>query len=231
MDSNKKMNIFQRLSAISNELTAVAKNLNVGIGKGSYKAAGEADVLAAVKPLEAKYGVFSYPVDREIVESGTLEKETQYGKSVQLFMRVKTTYRFVCMDDPTQFVDIIGYGDGVDAADKSPGKCQTYSDKYCLMKCYKIITGDDPDQYKSEPVQAVKTQKSQPPKPPKVTDSDRMMAAYPPREEMERVVSEYWKPEQLDQILLANGYPAIEALPDVKLVTLYNKAVRGTQNG
>lgn len=230
--SEKKLNIYQRMSAISNEVTAVAKNLNVGIGKGSYKAVGDADVLAAVKPLLAKHGVYAYPYNREIVESGTLEKDTQYGgKSVQLYLRMKTTFRFINLDDPTDYIEVIGFGDGVDSCDKAPGKAQTYSDKYCILRGLLLVTGEDPDQFKSEPVNAVKTQKAQPPKPPKVSGNNRMMAAYPAREEMERVVSEYWKPEQLDQILTANGFPAIEALPDVKLVTLYNKASRGTQNG
>ena len=50
-------NIYKKMSAITAELTAVAKNLNVGIGQSAYKAVGEADVLAAVKPLEEKHGV------------------------------------------------------------------------------------------------------------------------------------------------------------------------------
>ena len=43
------MNIYEKLSKVTEEITAVAKNLNVGYGKSSYKAVGEADVLAAVK--------------------------------------------------------------------------------------------------------------------------------------------------------------------------------------
>jgi hypothetical protein len=53
------MNIYEKLSAISNELSTVAKNLEVGFGANKYKAVGEADVLKAVKPLEAKYKVYS----------------------------------------------------------------------------------------------------------------------------------------------------------------------------
>ena len=49
-EERKQLNIFQRLSAITAGITRVAKNLNVGTGKTSYKAVGEADVLAAVKP-------------------------------------------------------------------------------------------------------------------------------------------------------------------------------------
>lgn len=144
-------NIFKRLSAITAEITAVAKNLNVGWGKSSYKAVGEADVLAAVKPIEAKNGVYSYPFSREIIESAILTSSKSDGtESKQQFMRVRTVYRFVNVDNPSEYVDITTYGDGVDSQDKAPGKAMTYGDKYALLKAYKIITGDDPDQSASE---------------------------------------------------------------------------------
>ena len=53
------MNIYEKLSTITNEIGTVAKNLEVGVGKSQYKAVGEADVLKAVKELEAKYKVYS----------------------------------------------------------------------------------------------------------------------------------------------------------------------------
>ena len=68
-------NIFKAMSEITAEISAVAKNLEVGFGSSRYKAVGEADILAAVKPIEAKHGVYSYPVSREIIEAGTMEKE------------------------------------------------------------------------------------------------------------------------------------------------------------
>ena len=49
-------------------------------------------------------------------------------------------------DDSVEEIEIITYGDGIDTQDKGPGKAMTYADKYALMKAYKIITGDDPDQ-------------------------------------------------------------------------------------
>lgn len=148
----ENMNIYQKLSAITAELSTVAKNLEVGYGKSKYKAVGEADVLRAVKPLEAKYGVYSYPHTRRIVESGTIENETIDGQTHEkivkraLFERIETVYRFVNIENPEEYVDITTYGDGVDAQDKSVGKAMTYSDKYALLKAYKIVTGDDPDQ-------------------------------------------------------------------------------------
>ena len=147
----EQLNIYQKLSKITNELTNVAKNLSVGGGKGSYKAVGEADVLAAVKPLEEKYGVYSYPFNREVIESGTIEN-TNYNGEVKksLFERIKVIYRFVNIDKPEEFIDLVSFGDGIDSQDKGPGKAMTYADKYALLKAYKIITGDDPDQNKSE---------------------------------------------------------------------------------
>lgn len=144
------MNIFEKMSAITNELGVIAKNLNVDMGKGkSYKAVQEKDILDAVKPLEEKYKVFSYPVDSEIKDSDILVKETEYNGNITrtntLFMRLERTYRFVNIEKPDEYVDIKSYGDGVDTGDKAPGKAMTYADKYALMKGYKIATGDDPD--------------------------------------------------------------------------------------
>lgn len=145
------MNIYEKLLAISNDLLGVAKNLEVRAGKGSYKAVGEADILKAVKPLEKQYGVYSYPLSRRIIESGKLESTDFNGASKhQLYERIEVTYRFVNIEKPDEFVDMASYGDGIDSGDKGPGKAMTYADKYALMKAYKIITGDDPDQFASE---------------------------------------------------------------------------------
>lgn len=136
----KEMNIYERLSAITDELGVVAKNLNVVLGSNAYKAVGERDILDAVKPLEKKYRVYSYPSSR-VLES--FENERFVGKVV---FRVETTYKFVNIDNPEDFIEITSYGDGVDTQDKAPGKAMTYADKYALMKAYKISTGEDPDQ-------------------------------------------------------------------------------------
>lgn len=148
------MNVYEKMAAITAELNAVAKNLKVGEGKSAYKAVGEADVLAAVKPIEAKYKVYSYPVSRKVIDSDVITTSKVYNgqesTSSKFFMRVETVYRFVNTEKPDEYLDITTYGDGVDAGDKAPGKAMTYGDKYALLKAYKIITGDDPDQQYSE---------------------------------------------------------------------------------
>lgn len=148
------MNIYEKLLNITNEIAKVNKNLIVGEGQASYRAVGEADVLKAVKELEFKYKVYSYPCSRKIVDRDILQTEKEYKgtitKSTRQFMRLETIYRFVDIEKPEQYIEITTYGDGIDSGDKAPGKAMTYSDKYALLKAYKMITGDDPDQKLSE---------------------------------------------------------------------------------
>ena len=150
------MNIYEKLSLISIELMTVAKNLEVGVGQAKYKAVGEADVLRAVKPLEAKHKVYSFPYSRKIIESGIIENEGVDYKTKEkvikknLYERIEVVYRFVNIEDPNEYIDITSYGDGIDSQDKSVGKAMTYADKYALLKAYKIITGEDPDQNASD---------------------------------------------------------------------------------
>lgn len=144
-------NIYQRMAAITAELQTVAKNLMVETGKGKgYKAVSERDIIDAVKPLEEKHGVYSYPCGRKVLESQTLESESEYNgkitKKTTFFTRIETTYRFVNVDDPMDYIETVTFAEGIDSQDKGSGKAMTYGDKYALMKAYKISTGDDPDQ-------------------------------------------------------------------------------------
>lgn len=145
------LNIHQRMLAITADLQTVAKNLTVDTGKNkSYKAVSERDILDAVKPLETKHGVYSYPSARRVLESQVLESENEYqGKTTKrttFYERIETVYRFCNIDNPTDYIDMTTFAEGIDSQDKGSGKAMTYADKYALMKAYKISTGDDPDQ-------------------------------------------------------------------------------------
>lgn len=166
------MNIYQKMSAVIDELGVVAKNLEVDTGKGKgYKAVSERDILDAVKPLEVKHGIYSYPVNREVIESNLLESETKYGVKTTLMTRIKTTYRFVNADEPTDFIEMVTFAEGLDSQDKGSGKAMTYADKYALMKAYKISTGDDPDQTASEETRYTRSS-TKPSAPKKVSQTD-----------------------------------------------------------
>lgn len=145
----KKLNIYEKMSLITDELGVIEKKLNVEMTKTkSYKAVSERDVLDAVKPLEKKYRVYSYPYERKIIDKDILTKETEYNgattKTNTLFLRLEVVYKFINIDNTDDFVEIKSYGDGLDTGDKATGKAMTYADKYALLKAYKISTGDDP---------------------------------------------------------------------------------------
>lgn len=207
------MNIYQKMSAITQEISKVAKNLQVGEGKNQYKAVGEADVLAAVKPIEAKHGVYSFPFDREIVESGEMVSTTKYGDRKSLYLRVKTIYRFVNVDEPSEFIDITTYGDGVDSQDKAPGKAMTYGDKYALLKAYKIQTGDDPDQNESETLKDRTVDRTGEP-------------AYPARAEMLGVIAKIYPEGKVrDTLLMAMKAKTLDDMSDAAVMAVYNKCM------
>lgn len=152
----KGMNIYQRMAAITAELKAVEKDLIVQTTKtSSYKAVSERGILDAVKPLEEKYGVYSYPVSREVLESNLIQNETVYEDNkgnktttpkTAYMTRIKTVYRFINIDNPTDFMETTTFAEGIDSQDKGSGKAMTYADKYALMKSYKISTGEDVDE-------------------------------------------------------------------------------------
>lgn len=152
------MNIYEKMSEATKRIATVAKSLEVETGYNkTYKAVSEADVLAAVKPIEAELGIYSYPVQRDIVEAGTITSKTKNGEVQRLFMRLQTVYRFVNTDQPEEYIDITTYGDGVDSQDKAPGKAMTYADKYALLKAYKVQTGEDPDKDASQDLVSTNT--------------------------------------------------------------------------
>ena len=206
------MNIYEKLSNITSEIKTVNKNLEVGIGKSAYKAVGEADVLAAVKVLEEKYGIYSFPCKREVIDRAILETEKEYNgnvtKSNQIFLRIETTYRFVNIENPDEFIDITTYGDGIDTQDKAVGKAMTYGDKYALMKAYKIITGDDPDQEHS-------------PDNAKYGKSTKTEAKATPKQI--EVLKKTYTGDNLTKLLEANGITAIEELPMAKASEIISK--------
>lgn len=176
------MNIFQRMSAVTAELQTVAKNLTVSTGKNNtYKAVSERDIIDAVKPIEVKHGIYSYPYDRQVIESQILESESEYqgkvSKKTTFFSRIKTTYRFVNVDKPDEYIDMVTFAEGIDAQDKGSGKAMTYADKYALMKAYKISTGDDPDQNASEETHYsnVRAGKAEQPKGKQLTPRERLI--------------------------------------------------------
>lgn len=212
----KKLNIYEKLSLITDEIGVIEKNLNVQVNKNaSYKAVSERDVLDAVKPIEKKYRVFSYPVNRELIDRDILVKETEYNGAVTrtntLFMRIETVYRFVNIDNTEEYIETTVYGDGLDTGDKAPGKAMTYADKYALMKAYKLSTGDDPDK-EASPENGY-------------TQSEKKATA-----KQIEILYEHYEDENLEKLLAKNNIDKLEDIPMEKASELISKIFKKKGN-
>ena len=213
LEEIKKLNIYEKMSLITDEIGVIEKNLNVQVNKNaSYKAVSERDVLDAVKPTESKYIVYSYPTKRTILESEVLVKETEYNgtttKNNTLFLRVETTYRFVNLDNTEEYIETTVYGDGLDTGDKAPGKAMTYADKYALMKAYKLSTGDDPDKEPSPAKTNVKTSKK--------TTKTETAQEYKISPKQIEILEKFYTGDNLTKLLESNGISKLQDMSMLK---------------
>lgn len=135
------------------------------IGKGQtndfhgYQFRGIDDVYNAVNPAMAKHGVFLIPrVLRREVGSIT----TSRGKTQRL-VEVEVAYTFY--GPAGDHVEVIGWGEGMDAEDKGTNKAMSAALKYALFQTFLIPTeeqlaadadrGNDPDQGPTQRLAAV----------------------------------------------------------------------------
>ena len=145
------MNLFEKIQAVSDVVRNVEKNIVVGTGNSSYKAVSDIDVLMKVKDAEKEYRLVSIPVRQELVKSEIVRVIGQGGyEKITYADIVKMTVRIVNIDKTDEYIEIESFGRGLDAGDKGFGKASTYARKYALLNAYKIATGEDPDQVKSE---------------------------------------------------------------------------------
>ena len=214
----KKMSIYEKMQKITEEMGVIQKNLSIQAGSNKYKAVSERDILDNVKPLEAKYRIYSYPFERNILQSDILVKETEYqGKATKtnsLFMRIEAIYRFVNIDMPEQYIDIKSYADGIDTGDKAAGKAMTYADKYALMKAYKISTGDDPDKD---------------PSPENGYQKSKQQIIYATQKQVE-ILSNIYTGDNLTKLLEANSIKSIDELTSSKASELISKCFEAKKN-
>lgn len=139
----ENMNIHQRIFSISMELGDIPKNLVVHDAEQTYNALSEVDVKRAVKKLEEKYRVLSYPTTQgKPVVRQVLRNNVPFTEWL-----IEVVFRFVNIDNPDDFIEVKSWGQGIDAWDKGAGKAMTYASKYALINAYKICGSvyDDPD--------------------------------------------------------------------------------------
>lgn len=152
-----KMNLYEKIQAVSNEVKNIEKKMQVGNEKYGYKAVSDLDVVLAVKDAETKFKIVSIPVKQEMIKSDIVKTVRDGGsESINYVDIIKMTVRIIDLEKTSDFIEIESFGRGLDASDKGFGKASTYARKYALLNAYKIATGEDPDKDKSKPQTPVK---------------------------------------------------------------------------
>lgn len=146
--------IHHAINGVYNNVGYVAKKGKVDIGNNrSYKFAGEAEFIAAIRPEMAEAGIYQQPLSVQIIANERIEFVKEWdGKVTRTYQHrvvIQSTYRFTHIYSGT-FVDVVAVGEGMDSGDKSFNKAMTGANKYALRQLFMIETGDDPDKYASD---------------------------------------------------------------------------------
>jgi len=150
-----KLNLYQKIQAVSMEIMNIEKDMKVGSGNYSYKAVSDAVVTLQVKRAEEKNKILSIPIKQELIKSEFIKQMRGDKESIVHIDNIKMTLRIIDLEDTTQFIDIESFGKGIDSGDKGFGKASTYARKYALLNAYKIATGEDPDAEKSQEIEPI----------------------------------------------------------------------------
>jgi len=127
--------------AVMKEVSYVQKKGKVGDGKFSYTYAGEAELIAQIRPAMVENGIVMYPTTCQHISNE--EYTTARGSRVSIFLGTRV-FAFHHVDTgETAFVEV--FAEASDGGDKRASKAMTLAKKYALREFFLIETGDDPD--------------------------------------------------------------------------------------
>lgn len=157
--SESIINLVQATIKVMAEVKGIEKNLSVGTGNSSYQGVADKDVKKIVGDAMERNGLAIFPINiEELTDLREWDEIDQYSKSIpkdtkrkqSVFTKVKTTY--LLTHTSGEFIEICGFGHGVDSQDKSAGKATTYALKYTLLYTFLIPTGKIDDADNTKPI-------------------------------------------------------------------------------
>ena len=156
-----KLNIYQRINAVMQEIDYIKKDKKVSGGGANYAAVSHDQVVAMVRDSLVKNGIIIYP---EQVRSEVLVARDKSKDIAMMLYEGEYKIHFVNIDDGADRVTVQIVGHANDNGDKAPGKAVTYATKSAILKVFAIETGenDESRNYKEpEVVYATPAQTSQ----------------------------------------------------------------------
>lgn len=158
--NDKKDELVAAIIKVMQAVKGMEKNSKVGSGNYGYSGTKDQDVKEVFNTALAENGLCIVPTD--IQEETKIDRWMDgNGKPKQsVFTKVKTKY--FLMHTSGQYVELSGYGHGVDTQDKGAGKATTYALKNCLLYTFLTPVGkiDDTETTHSEEIETVQAGKS-----------------------------------------------------------------------
>lgn len=177
--SNSIVKISEAIRNVMSEVKGIDKTMIIGTGQNSYKGVSDQEVKKIIGESMQRNGLAIIPImiDEETKVSEWDEID-QYAKvagatkhKTQVFVKVKTTY--LLTHSSGEYIQLVGYGHGIDSQDKAAGKATTYALKYALLYMFMVPTGkiDDTDNTHSDEIQPPKPKAQPLPVPPPAPDN------------------------------------------------------------
>jgi hypothetical protein len=155
-----KTNIAQAILAVMKDVKGIDKSMTVGSGNNSYKGVPDQEVKKIIGEAMEKHGLCLLPIGVDAkTKVDRWEEETTYNgvttKKMKQSVFTEAKTRYLLLHTSGESIELEGYGQGVDAQDKSAGKSTTYALKYTLLYTFLVPTGkiDDADNTHSEDTQ------------------------------------------------------------------------------
>lgn len=143
MSTVKKLNIYQRMSAIMAEVGVIEKEYNKAMKMATIS---HDQVTIRLNPLFVKHGV--HP-SQTTLESLTMPhaQEGFKGTKNTFVTHTSVNLRFTNIDDPSEVIDSVFHGEAVGNDGKQVGASYSFAIKTGMLKTFCIPSGEDEEVY------------------------------------------------------------------------------------
>lgn len=162
-------NLIKSILSVMSEVKGIEKSMVVGTGNYSYNGVPDHQVKKIIGESMVKNGLIIIPtgINPKLTverweEVDTYSKTGAMKSKQSVFVETSTSY--ILAHESGEFIEVSGYGHGVDSQDKAAGKATTYALKYLLLYLFLVPTGkiDDADAFHSDEKEAPPVKKTYP---------------------------------------------------------------------
>lgn len=137
--SDIKLNLFQRLHKVMNEIGYVQKTVEAGAGR-AVKGVARDEVVNQIRQKLLDNGVIASTSQVGTGRNIETAAKSSSGTPLCIYVGLYST-TFINVDNPLEQLAVCHEGQGNDYGDKAPGKAATYAEKLNFVKGLMLETG------------------------------------------------------------------------------------------